>query len=253
MNARNDCERFQDLLDGLPGLALDERAELDAHAARCGECAAMLEIRMAFLEPPAGTLEDRVPDGTAGAMWRRVSAGIERRRAHAIISPAGGRRRAFVPALAAAVAVLVFTLGFLLSEIRHLRQSETRLLSMIQSQEKAIDLVLARNDETAAGAPMSFGGRGELKAGELLAMLGRLDPDVSVLGAAETGRLLAGWNRFAFLALLAGGDRIETADGIQAGELAALIRASGVSPETRIPARLVNAAARGRGRPGMTL
>ena len=253
MNRKIDCERFAELVDRLPGLPPEERARLDGHAATCPECAALLEMRLALLDPGREPLEERVPDALVAGMWPRVAAAVERQTAADLVSRRFGRaRRAFVPALAAAVVLLVFTVGFLFSEIRHLRRSEAALESTVRGQREAIDVVLAGTGGGSA-APVALAGRRALSAGELLEMLERLEPGDPILGAAETERLRRGWRQLALLAILAGEAGVETEDGSQAGELAAMIRASGVSPDARIPARLVKDATRGRGRPGLRL
>lgn len=253
MNTRDDCGRCETLIDRLPDISPEERAALERHAATCAPCAALLEMRLALLEPDRDTLEELVPDALVGGMWPRVAGAVDRRIAAELMSRRFGRaRRAFLPALAAAVVLLVFTVGFLFSEVRHLRRSEAALASTVQSQRRAIEVVMAGTGGGSA-VPIAPAGRRALSAGELLEMIEELEPGDPILGAAETERLRRGWRRLALLAVLAGQAGVETEDGIQAGELAAMIRASGVSAGTRIPARLVRDATRGRGRPGLRL
>ncbi|HER43412.1 MAG TPA: hypothetical protein ENO08_03025, partial [Candidatus Eisenbacteria bacterium] len=134
MMTNNECGRFQDRLDRLEGALPEgrESRELERHAAECPDCAIMLETCLHLAGPFKEELESKVPAEMADSMWAQVSSHIADRR------PVGWRwslSRVIVPALAAAVILLVFWLGMTLGELRYLRGVEERMAAEIERRE----------------------------------------------------------------------------------------------------------------------
>ena len=203
MISHNECEAFQDRIDALGGRqpAEEEMRDLERHANECRDCAAILEAYLHLAGPSNEELEAQVGEEMADAMWRRVAAQtIEKgsQRASSRIS----LFRILVPALAAAVVLLVFALGFMLGELRHLRGVEARMTAELERRDETIvALEMSRDDTPGLLASEQFRilarrrfmqNRESYSIGELIALLEQLPPDTRLLNAREVQSLLGG-------------------------------------------------------------
>jgi hypothetical protein len=246
MNDNTGCKTFQDLLDRLGGSppAEMEMRELEQHAADCPDCAMMLEAYLHLAGPSNEELEAQVPDTMTGTMWSRVA---ERTVDRGAIS--GSRRisllRILAPTLAAAVVILVFALGFMLGELRHLRGVEARMTAEIERRDETIAALQVRSDD-APGLLASdrfrslvrrryLQNRETFRIGELMALLEQLPSDTELLSAREVGTLIGGGGLSSYSPY---SERIRTVDysnGLDAREAIMLIEALGIDADELIP------------------
>ena len=245
MMNEHDCEGFQELLDALEGTYPSgaELEELERRAAGCRDCETLLGAYTHLAGPPAGELEAEVPDGLVDSMWTRVSSRtVERPLRRRRCAPG----RILIPTLAAAVVLLVFALGFMLGELRHLRGTEERMAAMIERREETIAALQARRSD---GAPELFASerfrdfafrkllqrRDAYRVGDLISYLERLPSNTKVLSAREVEALL---NRRSMAVYSPYTARLRTVDytnGLDAGEAILLIEALGIDADEMIP------------------
>ncbi len=245
MNSHNECEAFQERLDRLGGKPPtgDERKELEGHTAGCPDCATILDAYMHLVGPSNEELEATVPREMTDTMWSRVAAmTIDRG-----IAP-GLRRtslfRILVPTLAAAVVVLVFTLGFMLGELRHLRGVEARMAAELERRDETITaLQLGRDDTPGLLASERFRGlvrrrflqdRDAYRVGELIALLEQLPPDTKLLNAREVDALVGGGGGSSFSPYNAQLRSVDYSNGLDAREVIMLIEMIGIDPDEMI-------------------
>jgi hypothetical protein len=247
MNGKITCEEFQDRLDGLAGGTQTEEipAALRDHADRCPGCAMLLAMHLNLAADSPGDLEGRVPGALVDTMWQRVSAEIGERRARGLKQSSMFHpiRRALVPAMAAAIVLLVFASGYLLGELRQLRQSEQRLAEELSWKEQAIDsLRLERSSPlgdrslsttTALLLKRGLYGPDEFSALELVTYLEQLPPERTIIRADEASAFLP--NSRLRRTLMHGRHPagITFDDGLQVGELILLIEWTGIDPKRR--------------------
>ena len=142
MSVSNDCREFRELLNRTRygELSREERAALERHAEGCADCAVELRIHAHVTAVSGAELESAVPDEMVDTMGRNVMEDLSRRSVRR--SPSGSRMwpmmKILVPALAAAVVVLVFTGGFLFGGLRQLKTREQQLLSEMQRKDDLI-------------------------------------------------------------------------------------------------------------------
>ena len=246
MNSQNGCEVFQEQLDRLGGKPPtdDERKELEGHAAACPDCATILGAYMHLMGPSNEELEAAVPREMTDTMWSRVAAKTIDRG----IAP-GLRRvslfRILVPTLAAAVVVLVFALGFMLGELRHLRGVETRMAAELERRDETITaLQLGRDDTPGLLASERFRGlvrrrflqdRDAYRVSELIALLEQLPPDTRLLSAREVDALLGGGGGSSLSLYNAQLRRVDYSNGLDAREAIMLIEILGIDPDELVP------------------
>ncbi len=203
MRENNKCEELQELLDRLGGRppTENEKRELEEHSAVCRDCSLILEAYLHLAGPSNEELEAQVPDEMADAMWHRVAAQtVDRGK-----SPGFGRislLRVLVPTLAAAVIVLVFALGFMLGELRHLRGVEERMAIELERRDTTIAALQLGRDETPGMLASErfrnivrrrlMEDRDVYRVSELIALLEQLPPETTLLSAREAGTLLSG-------------------------------------------------------------
>jgi hypothetical protein len=244
MMEKHDCEIFQQRLDALEGTRPPEAEleELEMQAAGCRDCETILDACLHLAGPSRGELEAEVPAKMVDSMWTRVSS-------RTIGRPSGLRRWAFgrvlVPALAATVVLLVFALGFMLGELRHLRGIEDRMAMMIERREETIASMQARSDETPGLlASERFRGllrrrflqeRNTYRVSELISFLEKLPQDTKILSAQEVDALLGRGGTAAYSPYSTRLRMVDYTNGLDAGEAILLIEALGIDTDELIP------------------
>lgn len=203
MRENNKCEELQELLDRLGGRppTENEKRELEEHSAVCRDCSLILEAYLHLAGPSNEELEAQVPEEMAGAMWHRVAAQTVER-GSPIASSKISLFRILVPTLAAAVVVLVFALGFMLGELRHLRGVEERMAIELERRDATITALQLGRDETPGMLASErfrtiirrrfLQDRDAYRVSELVALLEQLPPETRLLSAREAGALLSG-------------------------------------------------------------
>jgi len=212
------CENFLERLDGLMARAPrsgqeyggPEWAGLEAHATSCADCARLLRVHRQLAAPTSEEIEEQVPEDLVTGMWARVAAatagatagtgpGEQAAGSPRVISappvrpPAVVRPRSWiVPALAAAVMVLLFATGYLVAEVRQLHRQEGLLTAELQRQGELLDTLSRPGSDRLAGG---FAGSAAGAA-------------ASALGRAPAGGFAAGaFGRGGRLPLAVAGDR----------------------------------------------
>jgi hypothetical protein len=242
MNCHNFQERLAALRQGELGEA--ERAELERHARECSDCQLLLAVQQHLSSPTGEELEAEVPAAYVSGMWDRVagSLGLE--------SKAPGRfgggwpgQRFLMPALAAAVVILIFVSGVMFGQLRQLQQREDRLVHQLELQlwhgEEPRSLS-ALNPERGPRPGISrrawqraVAGR-DLNAAQLCTLLEQLPPETVLLSARQLAALR--WTHPHWQALYR--DRalsgIRTVDGLQAEEILRLLDSLPLDPDATI-------------------
>ncbi len=242
----NECEAFQDRLDLLGGKPPtgDDQKKLEGHAAACPDCATILDAYLHLMGPSNEELEAAVPREMTDTMWSRVAAKTIDRGALP-----GSRRislfRILVPTLAAAVVVLVFALGFMLGELRHLRGVEKRMAAELERRDETITaLQIGRDDTPGLLASERFRSlvrrkfmqdRDAYSVGELIALLEQLPPDTKLLNAHEVDALVGWRGKSSFSPYSAQLRSVDYSNGLEAREAIMLIELLGIDPDELIP------------------
>ena len=246
MNDKTGCEAFQDRLDRLGGNPPGELEirELNQHTADCPDCAMMLEAYLHLAGPSNNELEAAVPDEMVDSMWMDVSS-----RAYDRGLTSGSKRfsflRVLVPVLAAAVVILVFALGFMLGELRHLRGIEDRMAAEIESRDETIAALHVRSDETTGLLTSDrfrnlvrrryLQDRETYRVSELIAILEQMPPDTKILSAQEVNALIGGGSGSSYSPYYSRIQQIDYSNGLDAREAILLIDALGIDSSELIP------------------
>lgn len=243
----SDCEVFQDQLDALQaGTLLEEGMDqLRAHADSCADCAMLLRVHEHLVVPPLVELEAAVPDELVASVWPRVRAEIATGGSARLRELRGWQGRSWLaPAMAAATLLLVIGSGLMYEEVRELRQREHALVQQIADQQRwlvGLDLRTSTDPvaRTArlAGRPTwerALARRNSVSVAELAGMLGSLPATTTVLDASQLEALYGNVPFWLAKAVRDAAAEVRTDDGLQAGELAQLIEALGVSSSRRI-------------------
>jgi hypothetical protein len=244
MDEKMTCEEFQERLDG--HIASDEeRRAIERHAAACPDCALLLAMNRHLNAETLSELEERVPDSLVDTMWQRVVGEIAARRAERL-SPQ--RRfwpfqRIFVPAMAAAIVLLVFTSGYLLGELRHLRRSERQLamelslkdqrLEEMQHGMKTIQAGRLPERVTLLGVRLGLPQQADFSASELISLLELLPRETTMLEAGKVESMLQQKRLPGMIRARFQPEGIDIDDGLQAGEIIILIEWLDIDPARR--------------------
>lgn len=185
----------------------DDDAWLAAHLADCPLCATYAKVMGAVSAADDAQRDSAVPGALAAGVWPRLAA---RRPAEVPFRPR--RQNRWLPALAAALALMMLSSGWLAAENRRLRGQ--------------------LNAPVPTPAEANFVAAGGLTAGELVVRLRLLAPETPVLTRSEAEALLRRDRPLAFI--LARGARLEAAlaDGLNAAEALQLLERLG--PDLRV-------------------
>jgi hypothetical protein len=258
-----DCEVFQDQLDALNEGTLGEEGieQLQRHADSCLDCAKLLELHERMKSPSVVELEEHVPDRYVSSMWKRVRADVA--------AQESGRRwrlglgqpsRWLVPTMAAASLFLLFATGFLLGELKRLREREQVLVQRVIEHERwlaELDLrttadPVARTAGLATKRPWErvLARRESVSIAELAELLERLPARTTIVGASEWEALRESvpfWMSSAWKGAI---EMVRADDGIQPGELIELLAKLDLDPGRKIPTNRILALTRRPTRPG---
>ncbi|MBU8920241.1 MAG: zf-HC2 domain-containing protein [Bacteroidales bacterium] len=244
MKDETGCREFQELLDrvALGAISREDEIQLNKHAGECPDCAMLLEMHRHLISPSGPELEAAVPDGMVDTMWRRVMADISQQSAGR--NAAGSRlwpvMKLLVPALSVVVVILTFASGFMFSELRQLRSREQELIHEVGHRDELISHMSAEQDDFPRGRGIFSAGNMMIRRGlpqqeiftaeELLTLLNKLPPDVTIMGPDEARSLLS----HRVLSQNVGSADlpayIDLWDGLQAEELIRLVGWLGLDP-----------------------
>ena len=250
------CDDTQEMLDRLAAGTLGE-AELGAlhtHVRGCPDCSMLLRIHEHCTELTAEDLEAAVPEEMADGMLQSVRKRIVGRKAkpaRAADTPAGSYRprldrwrRGIVPGLAAAVFVLAFACGYLVSELRQAYRQEERLTAELTASRQALEQYRPRRGgpihALQTGYSPTLGWRHALpdkvsySIEELLALLEQLPPNSSILPATGDLTFLERAIPLHGLGYCKRRVEIDMRDGLQAEEAIALAGCLRLDPGARI-------------------
>ena len=246
------CKDTQRVLDGLSD-GTPEPEELGAlkeHIRDCPDCAMLVRIHEHCATVTQDDLEASVPDAVAGGMWRSVRDRIAERggagspRNAPIVSWLDRWRRGLVPGLAAAVFILAFACGYLFGELRQLRRDRERLAAELAMRVETPRRYSARGiragEAHAPGVPAgpawkhAIPERDSYRIGELIAMLERLPPRMSVLPAVGDRTFPGGTMYRRAIGRCARREGINMKDGLQPGEAVVIARCLDVDTDARV-------------------
>jgi hypothetical protein len=265
---RVDCQVFEDQLDALERSELppEGMGSLRAHAEACAECGARLRLHQHAGSLSLEALEARVPDAWVSSMASDVDRALRTRaaaRSAARGAARGGRGswwRWTVPALAAAVAALLFANGLTLRALRDVEARHASLSEQVlEQQRRLVALEPATTGEADVGPGVAsaraygrgegLGGRtawlsnldggGEVTVADLRALLRELPASTPLMSASRTSELAgARMVPSRWRAALAG---LDTGESVTAGDLLAMLDRLGLPSAARVPtARLLD-------------
>jgi hypothetical protein len=264
MDKKVDCQFFEDQLDALVrGELPDEGGHiLRLHADSCPTCAMQLKVQEHLLGPSLEELEAQVPEQLLAGMWDHVNQGItdrgtdrgEAEDTAAVVSPARGASIAkrslpafkfLVPTLAAACVALLFSTGFLASELSDLQEREAGLAQQITEQQQWLAELGGGSSDDPVIRTAALAGRNPfaralsreetISISGLQSLLERMPGDRTVLSRAQLDAVLrnrAGLSQPLLREALAG---IDARDGVQARDLIRALDAMEVGPGFTVP------------------
>jgi len=263
VNRKVDCDVFQDQLDLLAEGRLPDAGieQLKLHAASCPECAMQLQMHEHLAAQSLSDLEASVPDELVGSVWPRVKAEIAAHGSTLRSKPGRWMNwNRIVPVLAATTLVLCVGSGLLYRKVGQLLEREAALVQRVAEQDRRLAQLatgLSRDPVERAARlagksvwERALERRNNVSVAELEAMLRTVPAQTTMLdvGAFESlGKGVPFWSVTAVEAALS---EIDSADGIQAGELLQAIGAMNISPDRRIATAHILAISRGVARPG---
>ena len=257
MSQRPDCDVFQDQLDALlerrlPAVGLEQ---LRLHAAACPECAMQLRVHEHLVALSVQHLEAAVSDELVGSVLPRVQSVIGAQ--GATPGRERGRRERwsrFVPALAAATLLLCFSSGLLYWELRQLREQESVLIRQVTEQGRRLAQLDAATsmDPVARAAGLAgrtpweraLARRTTITVSELEQLLRSAPVSTTIFTAAESEALLQSLPPWLVALTREALSRMQTDDGITAGELIQLIGDLDIDTERRISTSRILAVSR---------
>jgi hypothetical protein len=255
-----DCQVFEDQLDALMKGKLSEEGvgQLKSHALSCPDCAMQLRVQEHLALPSLEELEGAVPEELLASVWPTVEDAVRGGGPGGIrgASDASGSSRILaylhsswlVPTLAAASVVLLFSTGFLFSELRNTEARESQLaerigqleddLAELNGRTVAVERTagLASRRPWARAVNLSLGSQESVTVGWLQEMLGNMQPDAHVLSKSEWDDLMGSrFSRgFGRLRVSIPGESI--ADGLTVAELLTLLEELNLDPDQTVPA-----------------
>lgn len=243
-----DCTEFEEQLEAVQQGRLTEEAaaRLRRHADSCPDCAMLLQLQQHVAALGQEELEAAVPEEYVTTMWGRVGADIAvQGTARDPRSRGWHAQRWLVPTLAVASLFFLVASGLMLGELKRLRARETALVQRIADNERRLaDLdSRVRTDPVARTANLAgrrtwarlLERRRSISVAELEALVAGLPVETTVVGGSEWRALEASIPVWMSSAWSAATEAIRADDGVQAGELAALLAALDLDPGRRVP------------------
>ena len=220
MKKEIDCQIFEDQLDELLNGSLPDEGmgQLQHHALSCPDCAMLLRVKEHLTLPPLEELEAAVPEDLLASVWGGVQAGIKAQpevvplgapagsSTNAPDVPAGtsGTRRFgwAIPALAAASIALLFSTGFLFSELRQTQVREQQLAQQVVAIDRwLVDLdgesglfertaaLAGRGKHRGRALEHALAGQDQVELATLIEMLGDLPEGEILFNASQVDAL----------------------------------------------------------------
>ncbi|MGD2121086.1 MAG: zf-HC2 domain-containing protein [Gemmatimonadota bacterium] len=145
-----DCRVFEDQLDALMAGTLPEEGmgQLQLHAQSCPDCSMLLRVKEHLSVPSLEELEGAVPEELLGSILPRVERELEGSSAYR-----HSWRAWLVPTLAAASAALLFSTGFLYSELQRVKATGFQLaeeVGTLRTEMTALEMRTEEVERTAA-------------------------------------------------------------------------------------------------------
>jgi hypothetical protein len=176
-----DCRVFEDQLDSLIDGTLPEEGidQMQLHAQGCPDCSMLLRVKEHLFLPSLEELEGTVPEDLLASILPSVERELEtspsgeklgsrsifqkRRESHHTGNkqtrrPSGPRRpwsTRLVPALTAASAVLLFSTGFLYSELKRVRAAGSQLAQEVGTLQAEMAALEVRTEEVERTAELA--------------------------------------------------------------------------------------------------
>jgi hypothetical protein len=204
-----DCQVFEDQLDAFMDGALPEEGigQLRLHAQSCEDCAMLIRVKEHLALPSLEELEAAVPETLLGSLWPRIEA--EAKEDLRGVSPAfrstvsrvfsSGRSAAtdmrpgvsaatfrdrpgtwLIPSLAAASMALLFSTGFLFSEVRRVEDEGSRLVEQVEDLQWEIRALDMRTEWVERTAQLAGRRRSEARTLDYL-LIGKESVTVAAL------------------------------------------------------------------------
>ncbi len=278
-----DCQVFEDQLDALVEGSLPEEGidQLRLHVLSCADCAMLVRVQEHLALPTLEELETTVPEDLLGSVWPRVEdvvkegkegglGGVsaetrghwvgpgkrENVRARETPEQSGGKtpwhRRStwLIPFLAAASMALLFSTGFLVTQLRKSGMSEIRLARQVEELEAGLNELQGRIDgieRTGILASQSPWARAfsldlspltsqeSIRVEWIQQTLQKLPPDTPLLTASQVGGILRSPLSRGFPGLREQLAEHSAADGLSAQELLLVIEGIQLDPDQLIP------------------
>lgn len=234
---RVDCSVFEDQLDALVRSELPEAgmAQLLGHAARCGECAALLRVREHLTSTTLVDLERQVPDAWVASMHGDVRDAL-----HARSGRPRHRPPWLAPALAAASVALLVSNGLALRALGAAQLREQDLVEQVLDQQRRL---VADGPAVPGGMRLGVAARGaalrflesgrDLTVAELRALLREVPAGTPVISASRAGALAtSGFVPAAWRDALS---RLDGRGEVTAGDLLAVLEGLELSDGTSVP------------------
>ncbi|MBT8398106.1 MAG: hypothetical protein HKO65_01305 [Gemmatimonadetes bacterium] len=271
MKKNVDCRVFEDQLDALVDgrLTDDGVGQLRLHASSCEDCGMLLRLKEHMLAPSLGKLEAAVPDEMVASMWERVQAevaslppalnlgstdGSDPSSGAAARPSAPTKPSWLIPTLAAASVALLFSTGFLFSELQRVQERGSQLSVQVESLKRDIEMLDSRTEWVERTAQLAGNRRNRLRAldrmlagqefvtvANLVELLELSPPDQVVFDTSKMESLLGGSPRLTpnlreVLSILDQGLRsLGPVGEVRAGDLAEWLTASGISQDLAFP------------------
>jgi hypothetical protein len=254
-----DCQVFEDQLDALVNgdLPADGMEQLRLHSEACPDCAMQLRVHEHLAEPSLEELEARVPSSLVASLWPRVEGTLEARprTARPTIKTSSRWRSLLsawqVPAMAAAILLLLIGSGFLFAQLRTVQARERVLAEQILDQREWLAELELRTSLDPVSRTASLTGRTNwiralsreerITVRELREMLRSLPGNPTLLSATEVRALQ---RRAGFWTPMPWGEALREFDGeagVRAQDLLAVMETMDLHPEINVPtARLVD-------------
>jgi hypothetical protein len=256
-----DCQVFEDQLDALLANNLSDEGtrQIQLHALACPDCAMLVRVQEHLALPSLEELEAAVPEELLASMWPKVQAEVAPQPVDAPIDvpeePSGLRSFPWlVPTLAAASVALLFSTGFLFSELRQTKARGMQLAEQIGELETGLAELDPKTEWVERTAQLAGGERNRARAlnyvlaGQesitveaLMELLGKYPADLVLFEASQVENLLGTSVRpppelrdlFGFLAkaMTTLGELKE----VRAGDLAEWLATSGLPPDMVVP------------------
>jgi len=252
-----DCQVFEDQLDALMEGSLPEEGtrQLKLHALSCSDCAMLLRVQEHLALPSLEESEAAVPEEFLASMWPGVQAEVAAQRMDVSAGTSGlGGLPWLIPTLAAASVMLLFSTGFLFSELRRTEASGIRLTQQVGELERGLAELDARTEwvertaslagsrrNRARALAFALSGQDSITVETLLELLGSYPADLVLLNASQVDAILRTTSRpppDLRGILVALGDALTDLGyerGVRAGDLVEWLASSGLPRDMVLP------------------